>query len=259
MSTLLYSSPIYGPVKSRRLGISLGINLMPDDGKCCTFDCVYCECGYNADHVPTHPRPSRQEVCLCLEDFLSRRHRQGLPLDDISFAGNGEPTSHPHFAQIVDDTLRLRDKYYPRATVSVMSNATFTGHEGIRLALMKLDNNIQKLDTIDAEYIDTVDRPVGKKYCVTDIIENLIAFQGNVIIQTMFMKGSVNGRSVDNTGDRYVLPWLKTIQEIAPKQVMIYTIDRESPEKGLEKATPYELDSIRNRILTLDIPCIVAY
>lgn len=259
MSTLLYSSPIYGPVKSRRLGISLGINLMPDDGKCCTFDCVYCECGYNADHVPTHSRPSRHEVCLSLEKFLSHRHQQGLPLDDISFAGNGEPTSHPHFAQIVDDTLRLRDKYYPHATVSVMSNATFTGHEDIRLALAKLDNNIQKLDTVDPNYIETVDRPTGKKYCVTQIIENLKAFKGNVIIQTMFMKGTANGKSVDNTSDKYVEPWLDAIQEIAPKQVMIYTIDRESPEKGLGKATPYELDSIRNRILALGFPCIVAY
>lgn len=259
MSTLLYSSPIYGPVKSRRLGISLGVNLMPDDGKCCTFDCVYCECGFNATHVPTHRRPSRDEVKTSLEAWLKRRSEQQLPLDDISFAGNGEPTSHPEFARIVDDTLRLRDKYFPRATVSVMSNATFTGHEDIRSALLRLDNNIQKLDTVSPEYIRRVDRPTNPSYDVEKIVDNLSRFNGEVIIQTMFMKGTAGGVDVDNTGEEYVAPWLEALGRIAPKRVMIYTIDRDTPDRHLEKAAPLALDAIRNRVLAMGIPCSVAY
>ncbi len=259
MTTVLYKSPIYGPVRSRRLGISLGINLMPDDGKCCTFDCVYCECGFNATHIPVHRRPTRQEVSDSLSGYLLKRHEQHLPLDDISFAGNGEPTSHPQFAQIVDDTIRLRDKFFPHATVSVMSNATFTGNEEVRLALGRLDNNIQKLDTVDPDYIRRVDRPVSPHYNVENIVDNLKKFNGNVIIQTLFMKGSANGKDVDNTGEFYVKPWLDALKEIKPRQVMIYTIDRETPDKDLRKAFPIELDSIRNRVLALGISCTVAY
>ena len=259
MTTVLYKSPIYGPVRSRRLGISLGINLMPDDGKCCTFDCVYCECGFNATHIPSHRRPTRMEVSESLGSCLLKRHEQHLPLDDISFAGNGEPTSHPQFAQIVDDTIRLRDKFFPHATVSVMSNATFTGKEEVRNALNRLDNNIQKLDTVPPDYIRTVDRPVSPLYDVDNIVDNLKKFNGNVIIQTMFMKGTANGKDVDNTGATYVMPWLDALKEIKPKQVMIYTIDRETPDKELQKATPIELDSIRNQVLALGIPCTVAY
>lgn len=259
MTTVLYKSPIYGPVRSRRLGISLGINLMPDDGKCCTFDCVYCECGFSATHIPVHRRPTRQEVSDSLGEYLLKRHEQHLPLDDISFAGNGEPTSHPQFAQIVDDTLRLRDKFFPQATVSVMSNATFTRNEEVRLALGRLDNNIQKLDTVDPDYIRRVDRPISPHYDVENIVDNLKKFNGNVIIQTMFMKGASNGQDVDNTGEVYVKPWLDALKEIKPRQVMIYTIDRETPDKDLRKAAPIELDSIRNRVLALGIPCTVAY
>lgn len=259
MSTLLYSSPIYGPVKSRRLGISLGVNLMPDNGKCCTFDCVYCECGFNATHVPTHRRPSRDEVKNSLEAWLKKQSEQQLPLDDISFAGNGEPTSHPEFARIVDDTLRLRDKYFPKATVSVMSNATFTGHDDIRSALLRLDNNIQKLDTVNPEYIRRVDRPTSLSYDVEKIVDNLCRFNGEVIIQTMFMKGTAGGMNVDNTGEEYVDPWLEALGRIAPKRVMIYTIDRDTPDRHLEKADPLALDTIRNRVLAMGIPCSVAY
>ena len=243
MSTILFPSPIFGPVHSRRLGVSLGINLMPSDGKLCTFDCVYCECGFNGSHHPHHKRPTQQEVAKALEEKLQQMQAEGVLPDVLTVAGNGEPTCHPNFAGIIDDTIRLRDLYCPKAKVSVLSNTTFAHRPDVFNALLRVDNNILKLDTIDPEYISVVDRPVGH-YDVNEIIETLKAFKGKVIIQTMFMKGFTHGVNVDNTGDKYVLPWLEAVKAIAPSQVMIYTIDRETPDKNLKKATHEELDHI---------------
>ncbi len=250
-----YPSPIFGPVHSRRLGISLGINLMPADGKICTFDCIYCECGFNKDFRPTLPRPTRQEVATALERQLERMVAEGQIPDVLTFAGNGEPTAHPDFANIIDDTIALRDSYCPHAKVSVLSNATMLHRKEVFDALLKVDNNIQKLDTVDAIYINKVDRPVAKSYNVEEVIRHLKAFQGAVIIQTMFMKG----KGVDNTGDEYVIPWMKAVKDIRPQQVMVYTIDRNTPDHHLQKATHEELDSIRDRIIAQGIPCMASY
>lgn len=241
--TVIYPSPIFGPVHSRRLGVSLGINLLPSDGKVCSFDCIYCECGFNAEHRPFKALPTREEVGEALEARLQDMQANGPFPDVLTFAGNGEPTSHPHFPEIIEDTLALRDKYFPEAKVSVLSNSTFIHRPAVFEALNKIDNNILKLDTVDDEYIHLVDRPAGK-YSVSDIVEHLKAFKGNCIIQTMFMKGSYRGKNVDNTSDKYVLPWLEAVKSIAPRQVMIYTIDRETPDYDLEKATHEELDRI---------------
>lgn len=186
MSTIIYPSPIFGPVHSRRLGISLGINLMPADGKVCTFDCIYCECGLNADHRPTLPRPTREEVARALEATLRQMAADGQHPDVLTFAGNGEPTAHPEFAGIIDDTIRLRDALCPLAKVSVLSNATQLHRKDVFDALLLVDNNIQKLDTVDIDFIRRIDRPVNKKYDVETIIEQLRQFHGHVIIQTMF-------------------------------------------------------------------------
>ena len=221
MSTIIYPSPIFGPVHSRRLGISLGINLMPADGKICTFDCIYCECGFNKDFRPTLPRPTREEVAQALEKQLILMVEQQQIPDVLTFAGNGEPTAHPHFAEIIDDTIALRNKYCPSAKVSVLSNATMIHKREVFDALLLVDNNIQKLDTVDSVYINKVDRPVSSQYRVEEVIKHLKAFNGHVIIQTMFMKGD----GVDNTSQKYILPWLKVVEEIKPQQVMIYTID----------------------------------
>ena len=159
MSTIIYPSPIFGPVNSRRLGVSLGINLMPSDGKVCSFDCVYCECGFNADFRPKKKRPTREEVREGLEKVLKERHDNNQPLDDITFAGNGEPTGHPDFKGIVEDTMELCKKYFPGVQVSVLSNATYIYKEEVREALMLVDNNILKLDTVDMDYIKKLDRP----------------------------------------------------------------------------------------------------
>ena len=170
MSTILYSSPIFGPVRSRRLGVSLGINLMPPDGKICTFDCIYCECGRNSERRPSLRRPSREEVCSSLKIKLEEMKNKKEVLDVITFAGNGEPTAHPDFEEIVDDTIRLRDFYYPQAGVSVLSNGTRLLESSVFNALLKVDNNIQKLDTVNLSFIETLNRPVGN-YNLQDTIK----------------------------------------------------------------------------------------
>ncbi len=243
MSTVIYPSPIFGPVHSRRLGVSLGINLLPGDGKLCTFDCIYCECGFNRDFRPRKPFPSREDVREALEKRLETMLVDGPAPDVLTFAGNGEPTIHPQFPEIVNDVCALRNRYFPQAKISVLSNSTQIFKPVVFEALKKVDNNILKLDTVDREYIRLVDRPAGH-YDVDHLVDRLKEFKGKVIIQTMFMKGAFEGRDVDNTSDRFVLPWLEAVKKIAPSQVMIYTIDRETPDHDLKKATHEELDRI---------------
>ena len=189
-------------------------------------------------------------------------HERDEHPDVLTFAGNGEPTAHPDFPAIIDDTLRLRDSYCPEAKVSVLSNATRIGREDVRRALMRVDNNIQKLDTVDIDYIKLVDQPVGA-YNLEGVIENMRLFEGHVIIQTMFMRGTFekNGRSVsaDNTSEKFVGPWLEAVRRIAPGSVMIYTIDRETPVNGLQKASREQLDAIRDRVISEGIPCTASY
>ena len=258
MSTVLYSSPIFGPVHSRRLGVSLGINLMPADGKICTFDCIYCECGRNCEHHPHHHRPSRTEVYEALRSTLTKMKVDGPEPNVLTFAGNGEPTANPEFPEIVDDVLALRDEFFSDAKVSVLSNGTRVTDPAIFRALLKLDNNIQKLDTVDPEYIRLIDNPVGH-YDLDAIIKALCEFKGHVIIQTMFLTGTLDGRDMDNTTDDYVLPWIETLKRIAPRQVMIYTIDRETPVSTLRKATHEQLDRIATLLRENGLETSVSY
>ena len=258
MSTIIYPSPIFGPVHSRRLGVSLGINLMPADGKVCTFDCIYCECGFNADHRPTLKRPTREEVSTALEARLRRMKEEGVLPDVLTFAGNGEPTAHPDFLNIIKDTITLRNRYCPAAKVSVLSNATLIMRPQVFEALMLVDNNILKLDTVNTEYISIVNRPTSH-YDVRELIEKMKEFRGHCIVQTMFMHGISNGQDVGNLTDKYIDPWLKAVKEISPQQVMIYTIDRETPDHDLTKATHEELDSIVARIEAMGIKASASY
>ena len=259
MSTVIYPSPIFGPVHSRRLGVSLGINLLPADGKVCSFDCIYCECGLNAERRPKAKMPTREEVRAALEERLQQMAQEGPRPDVLTFAGNGEPTLHPHFPEIIDDTRALRDRYCPEARISVLSNATQILRPAVHDALMKVDNNILKLDTTDKAFITAVDRPTGH-YDVEAIVEGLCRFNGHVIIQTMFLGGmDENGNDVQNTSPRFVEPWLEALKRIQPQQVMIYTIDRETPVASLRKATPEVLDGIAEQVRGLGLACSVAY
>ena len=258
MSTVLYTSPIFGPVHSRRLGLSLGINLLPADGKVCSFDCVYCECGLNAERRPHSRMPARALVAEKLRETLEKmRARHRVP-DTLTFAGNGEPTAHPDFEGIVTDTIALRDEFAPDAKISVLTNAAHLGKESVFRALMRVDNPLLKLDTVDVDYIRLIDRP-NVKYDLPLLIERMKAFEGRCIIQTMFLTGTLDGQDVDNTGDGYVLPWLETVRDIAPKLVTIYTIDRETPAQTLKKASPEALDRIAAMLTDAGIPVSVSY
>lgn len=258
MSTVIYPSPVFGPVHSRRLGVSLGINLMPSDGKICTFDCAYCECGLNHDFRPKQHRPTTEQVLQVLEERLSHMKEHGPEPNVLTFAGNGEPTAHPDFPAIVDGVIALRDRYFPDARISVLSNATRITDPKVFQALLKVDNNIQKLDTVDEEYIRLLDAPVGH-YDLKAIIDALKAFDGHVIIQTMFLGGTLDGKDVDNTGDRYVEPWLDVVESIHPEKVMIYTIDRETPVTTLQKASHDALDSILDKLKQRGLDASASY
>ena len=205
MATKLHPGPVYGPVHSRRLGLSLGINLLPNDGKICSFDCIYCECGSDAERRTKSPFPTAARIAL--EPVLRDLADKGQTLNSITLAGNGEPTLNPEFAQIVDVVLRQRDELAPKAEVSVISNGTRAGDPAVHDALMRVDSNLFKLDTVDADYIAFLDQPVGP-YDVQRQIDLARSFEGHVTIQTMFLRGTVAGRDVDNTTEQYVGPWL---------------------------------------------------
>lgn len=255
--TSLYDNIIFGPVRSRRLGLSLGVNLLPIESKLCSFDCIYCECGWNDEHPGARRFNSRDDVRTMLGETLERMVEDGTPPDVITFAGNGEPTLHPHFEQIIDDTLAMRDRYCPSARVSVLSNATQIHREDVCRALRRVDNNILKLDSAFDATVLLMNKPQGK-YSVRDTVEHLKAFEGELIVQTMFLRGEYLGRRVDNTTEEEVSAWLELIREIAPKQVMVYSLDRDTPCQTIEKVGKEELRAIAARVEALGINCSVA-
>ena len=258
MSTIIYDSPIFGPIHSRRLGISLGINLLPKGGKLCSFDCIYCECGLNKERRTKNPLPTADEVVSGLQSKLQELRSEGIVPDVLTFAGNGEPTLHPHFPEIVERVQKVRDTLCPSAKMSILSNATQIRRPEIREALLHFDNNILKLDTVDPIYIYNVDRPQGH-YDVEEQIECLTLFEGKCIIQTMLMRGEYEGHSLDNTTEQYIAPYLEALRRIRPKAVMLYTLDRETPVSGLQKADPQVMESIAERIRDLGIKVSVSY
>ena len=255
--TALYNNIIFGPIRSRRLGISLGVNLLPVESKLCSFDCIYCECGWNDEHPGKRRFNAREDVRDMLDAKLAEMVAEGTPPDVITFAGNGEPTMHPDFEQIIDDTIALRDKHCPSAKVSVLSNATQIHREDVRRALLRVDNNILKLDSAFDATVQLVNKPQGA-YTVARIVELLKAFEGRLIVQTMFLRGEYLGQRVDNTTEEEVAAWLRLIEEIAPKQVMVYSLDRDTPCKTLEKVEKDELSEIAKRVEALGIACSVA-
>ncbi len=252
MATFLFSDTIFGPVVSRRLGISLGVNLLPTESKFCNFNCIYCECGWT--HHGIAPQfPSRELVHDLLQKTLVSRHEKGEKLDVITFAGNGEPTIHPHFPEIIDDTLALRDAFFPTARVVVLSNATMLHNPRVVAALKRVDQAALKLDSAIDETMHLIDGPQMSLH-VEQLVQRLLAFGHDYTLQTLFLTGLYQGKVVDNTTPAEVGAWLKTVALLRPRDVMIYTIDRDTPASDLHKAPLERLQSIASEVEALGIP-----
>ncbi len=253
MSTFLFDKIIFGPVRSRRLGVSLGVNLLPVDSKVCSFDCIYCECGRTPrEREGKAALPERSEVKAKMQEKLREMKDQRKTPDVITFAGNGEPTLHPEFAGIIDDTIELRDLLAPDARIAVLSNATMIHKPEVVTALLKIDDNIQKLDSALMETIEKINCPMVP-FKLEKTVEYLKAFNGQVTIQTLFIRGKFKGAVVDNTSEKEISAWIKLIREINPRQVMIYTIARDTPTEGLERVPVPELENIAKRVENLGI------
>lgn len=246
--TILFHEIVYGPVHSRRMGSSLGVNLLPYDGKLCSFDCIYCECGFNKDFRTKSKLPTRELVKAALEDKLKSLRQESVKLDVITFAGNGEPTMHPEFGGIIADTIEIRDQYYPETGISVLSNGMYVSKKTVFEALKKVDNPIMKLDSAFDETVRLIDRPNTPSYTVAKQVAKYKKFQGNFILQTMFLKGVFEGNRIDNTTEKEISAWLQLVRTLQPREVMIYTIDRETPASGLEKAPQAVLQNIAARV-----------
>ncbi len=258
MQTVLFHSVIFGPIHSRRLGTSLGVNLSPTDGKVCSFDCLYCEAGFNAQGPGTSGLPSRETVRTLLEQKLASMKDAGESLDVITFSGNGEPTLHPDFAGVIEDTVALRDKYFPEVRISVLSNSTRIDRDEVRAALTKVDNNILKLDSAITSTMRLIDRPVSPAFTSEKVIEQLAGFGGECIVQTMILRGSHNGMSVDNTTPEEIAALVDAYKKIRPKEVMLYSIDRKTPEQALVKVDKDELERIAEIIRAEGIKVLVS-
>jgi wyosine [tRNA(Phe)-imidazoG37] synthetase (radical SAM superfamily) len=251
---MLFDSIVYGPIHSRRLGVSLGINLMPTTAKLCTFDCVYCECGWNQPVL--HPNlPTREEVRAALESQLSAAIE---PIDVITFSGNGEPTLHPDFLGIIQDTCALRDQYCPKAKVSVLSNSTQLGRTDVIEALRLCDNRILKLDSAIDATMRLIDKPVNAQLTVKQIAQWLSIFDGDFTLQTCFLRGEYQGQTIDNTTPEELTAWYKMVDYLHPKQVMIYVIDRVTPLETLEKIPAETMEKIAIPLREKGIDVIVS-
>jgi wyosine [tRNA(Phe)-imidazoG37] synthetase (radical SAM superfamily) len=254
MATFLFDDIIFGPVRSRRLGVSLGINLLPTKQKICNFNCIYCECGWTCNEGKDLRRlPTRVEVHEMLLQKLESMKKEGEAPDVITYAGNGEPTLHTEFPGIIDDSIKLRNMYFPEARIAVLSNATTIDKPQIKAALLKVDMNILKLDSVFGPTIQLHNQP-KLRVDVSRLIDDLVSFNGRLIIQTLFLRGSFNGSEIDNTTPEEINAWLRAIEKIRPSEVMIYTIHRDTPEGSMLKKVPVkELDEIAARVEKMGI------
>ena len=248
MAGFLFHETVFGPVMSRRLGVSLGINLLPVDYKYCTFNCIYCECGWTREKPEGGKKlPTREEVRTQLEDKLVNMKDDGQAPDAITFAGNGEPTIHPEFPDIIDDTIGLRNKYFPETRITVLSNASMLQRSEVFEALKAVEDNIQKLDAGTEEMFQMINKPSGKMK-LHNVVENLCRFNGKLVIQSLFLRGSINGHQIDNTTDEEISSWIALLKQINPEYVMIYPIDRATPEGNLERISFDELSAIAQQV-----------
>jgi len=256
MATFLFEKIIFGPVRSRRLGVSLGVNLLPNDAKICNFDCIYCECGWTMG-ATSSKLPTRTQVRESMQKRFQQMRANDDALDVITFAGNGEPTIHPHFAEIIDDTIALRNEYFPHARIAVLSNSTMLHKPAVVEALKRVDQNILKLDSGFDATIQLLNQP-KKPITVGQIVDHLKQFDGNFTLQTLFVRGTYNGKPVDNATPRELERWIEIVDELQPKDVMVYTIARDTPIDTLKKVPQAELESIAERVRALGIPVQVS-
>lgn len=251
--SFLFNEIVFGPVSSRRFGVSLGINLLPDTMKYCSFNCIYCECGLtDYDQEERAKLYSTGSIISALEERFRELHEKGLKPDNITFAGNGEPTMHPGFAEVIDKTVALRDVYFPLAKITVLSNSTRLTKDSVRTALEKIDHNVLKLDAGSEEMFRAINRPLSP-VTLENIVTDLKKFHGKVIIQTLFIRGVCKGVAVDNTTEHEISLWLKHLNEIRPSMVMLYSISRETPEEGLSKISAEEMEAIAQKVRALDL------
>ena len=243
MATFLFDKTIFGPVKSRRLGVSLGINLLPNSRKVCNFNCIYCECGWTPQKQGNERLPSALEVTRQLEAKLLEMSSHSITPDVITFAGNGEPTLHPDFYKITSEVIRLRNQYCPEAKIALLSNATTLKKKGVIEAMQKIDKYILKLDSGIEKTCIRLNKPIGK-FSLSILINQLKGIHKKLTIQTLFIKGMYEGELIDNTSMQEIDAWLKLIDTIKPEEVMVYTIDRDTPVKGLTKVPLPELKRI---------------
>lgn len=227
---------VFGPIFSRRLGQSLGINLLPQKGKICNFDCIYCECGWNRDGRGDSRLPSAKEVAAALAAKLRDCRGAGVRIDSITFSGDGEPTLNPDFPEIIDITISLRNEWFPNAKISVLTNATRLSDQAVFEALRKVDNPILKLDAPTDKAVAVINQPQGR-YSVAELVEEMRRFNGDFILQTMFLKGE----GFDSSEPSQLNAWMDIVRDLHPREVMVYTIDRETPAKGLVKFTPDQM------------------
>ncbi|MBO4613525.1 MAG: radical SAM protein [Bacteroidales bacterium] len=252
MATFLFDNIIFGPVKSRRLGNSLGVNLLPVNAKFCSFNCVYCECGWNSKGIKIE-LPRLGDIVPVMEKYFSENKQ---PLDVITFAGNGEPTINPDFPEIVAETVRLRDKYLPNVKISVLTNASNLGNEKVVAALKMIDEPILKVDTFIQSDFELINQPASGLSIAT-IVDNIAGNFEHPIIQTMFLRGNINGTFFDNTTDESLRVYFETLKRLSPSQVMVYSIARETPLSGLQKVAPDELENIGAKIRSLGFNVLV--
>ncbi len=248
MQTVLFHSTVFGPIHSRRLGVSLGINLLPDDGKICSFDCIYCEAGFNAQGPGTTGFPSMQRLQADLRAKLSEMKEAGSDLDVITFSGNGEPTLHSQFPQAVDIVIAVRDEFYPEAKISVLTNSTQIDRPEIAVALRKADNAILKLDSAVTSTMRLIDRPNSPDFTSERVIGYLENFGEKAIVQTMLLRGECDGHTVDNTTPEEVDALIDAVSRIKPREVMLYTIDRPTPLKTLSKVSVDDLERVARKL-----------
>lgn len=236
---MLREETVFGPIRSRRLGVSLGINLLPSDGKVCNFDCIYCECGWNRDGAGGGPLPTAAEVRTALKSKLESLGDWCAEVDSITFSGDGEPTLNPDFPQIIDDTLALRDEFCPGASVSVLSNATRVDRQEIFRALRKVDNPIMKIDAPTTALAARINRP-APGYDVSRVVKSLEKFGGDFVLQTMFLRSEL----FDSSSPEVLGGWMDIVRTLKPRKVMVYTVDRPTPASCISKLSVGEMESL---------------